>query len=71
MWYVLLRDLYCSHNVCGSYDLPCSCDCDLFVHMICVLFTWAMLVIRNGLGGREDLKQDGETILSATWVLRG
>ena len=21
--------------------------------------------------GREDLKQDGETALSATWVLRG
>ena len=26
---------------------------------------------KNGQGGREDLKQDGETILSATWVLRG
>ena len=25
----------------------------------------------NGQGGREDLKQDGETTLSATWVLRG
>ena len=25
----------------------------------------------NGQGGREDLKQDGETIVSAIWVLRG
>ena len=25
----------------------------------------------NGKGGREDLKQDGETIVSATWVLCG
>ena len=25
----------------------------------------------NGQDGREDLKQDGETALSATWVLRG
>ena len=26
---------------------------------------------KNGQGGREDLKQDGETILSSTWVLCG
>ena len=25
----------------------------------------------NGQDGREDLKQDGETALSATWVMRG
>ena len=25
----------------------------------------------NGQDGRENLKQDGETALSATWVLRG
>ena len=25
----------------------------------------------NGQDGREDLKQDGGTALSATWVLRG
>ena len=25
----------------------------------------------NGQDDREDLKQDGETALSATWVLRG